>query len=144
MPKEWNYRVWSCSPERNPSSEEWMWQLDPVLAVVLPWSLPPRCWQKTSVIKPETPFVNPVSIDSMRYKYMWTRTPTTQDKGCRWATNLLWASQRPPFQKGWWRTGMSTPMGRAAGLLVLIGALCKLTSLQEDQATAHLSRQSFT
>lgn len=36
MPKVWNYRVWSCSPERSPSSEVWMWQLDPVIVVASP------------------------------------------------------------------------------------------------------------
>lgn len=123
--------------------EEWVEQLDPALVVVLPRSLPVWCCQKTSVIKPETPFVNPMSIYSMRYKYMRTRTTTAQDKVCLWATRLMWASRRPPFQKGWWKAGMSAPMGRAAGSSASLGALCNLTSLEEDQARAHLSRQRF-
>jgi len=66
-----------------------MRQLDPVLVVALPRSLPLCYCQKTSVIKLETLFVNPLFIYSVKYNHMCIRTPRAQDKLCLWATNLL-------------------------------------------------------
>lgn len=130
------------SPERSPSFEEWMWQLDPAFTVALPWSLPLWCWQTASMNKPETPFVNPVSIYSMRYT--WTRTPTAQDRVCLWDTNLLWAPQRPPpFRKGDGGQGYLPPWGGLQAQRPQEVLCATLSSLQEDQAAAHLSRQRF-